>query len=258
MGIKFLFLFVSSVKWSITRAHIFSCFLSSALSLSFISMAYISAGVSAGMQTILSSRYLIATSEETHVLYENVFKAVCSAQISHPSPALLTTSMKYNKYQALMWHMMRVLIPILDLEFFHFFFSLFLPLLPVNATQPDRRKSRSESRLFFFFFHFFASPLIGSLRNPWGNIAPIAKDSFFFFFFTFLHECQRLRGKITGDALGESSSSILTFDFHKNTCICADSGASDIRSVFLRPWWSEKTQIITEDTMWTFLFSLLL
>ena len=180
MGIKFLFLFVSSAKWSITRAHIFSCFLSSALSLSFISMAYISAGVSAGMQTILSSRYLIATSEETHVLYENVFKAVCSAQISHPSPALLTTSMKYNKYQALMWHMMRVLIPILDLEFFHFFF------LSLPSSAPCECNSARQKKIWiripaFFFFHFFASPLIGSLRNPWGNIAPIAKDSLFFF-----------------------------------------------------------------------------
>ena len=180
MGIKFLFLFVSSVKWSITRAHIFSCFLSSALSLSFISMAYISAGVSAGMQTILSSRYLIATSEETHVLYENVFKAVCSAQISHPSPALLTTSMKYNKYQALMWHMMRVLIPILDLEFFHFFFSLFLPLLPVNATQPDRRKSGSESRLFFFFFSFLQARWLAVCVTPGATLHQSPKTVFFF------------------------------------------------------------------------------
>ena len=207
-------------------------------------MAYISAGVSAGMQTILSSRYLIATSEETHVLYENVFKAVCSAQISHPSPALLTTSMKYNKYQALMWHMMRVLIPILDLVFSLFFLSL--------------PSSGSESRLFFFFFSFLQARWFAACVTPGAPLPQSPKTVFFFFFFPPLHECQRRRGKITGDALGESSSSILTFDFHKNTCICADSGASDIRGVFLRLWWSEKTQIITEDTMWTFLFSLLL
>ena len=118
-------------------------------------MAYISAGVSAGMQTILSSRYLIATSEETHVLYENVFKAVCSAQISHPSPALLTTSMKYNKYQALMWHMMRVLIPILDLEFFHFFFLSLPSSAPCECNSARQKKIWIRIPAFFSFFFSF-------------------------------------------------------------------------------------------------------
>lgn len=58
---------------------------------------------------------------------------------------------------------------------------------------------------------YFAAPLIGSCSSPWGNFAPITKDSLS----SALHECQKPEGKIAGEALVESSYSVLTFDFHK-------------------------------------------
>lgn len=58
---------------------------------------------------------------------------------------------------------------------------------------------------------YFAKPLIGSCSSPWGNFAPITKDSLS----SPLHECQKPEGKIAGEALVESSYSVLTFDFHK-------------------------------------------
>ena len=62
--------------------------------------------------------------------------------------------------------------------------------------------------------------LIGSCSGPWGINAPITKDSWS----SPLHECQKPEGKITGGALVESCSSVLTFDLHKTQegmCVCA-------------------------------------
>lgn len=58
---------------------------------------------------------------------------------------------------------------------------------------------------------YFVKALIGSCSGPWSNIAPITKDSLS----SPLNECQKPEGKIAGEALLESSKSVLTFDFHK-------------------------------------------
>ena len=53
---------------------------------------------------------------------------------------------------------------------------------------------------------YFARLLIGSFSNPTSNIAPITKDGLS----SPLRECQRLQGKITGEALG--GTQLVNFD----------------------------------------------
>lgn len=124
------------MKWSKTREHIFSCFLPSVLSLSFISVAYISTG----------SVYRSADQFQCKVFNCHKRGNICKSMkmsfrqfVASFTCIINDTWMKYNKYQALMWHMMRVLVPILDLAFF------------LSSSAPRQKKIWIRIPASFFF-----------------------------------------------------------------------------------------------------------
>lgn len=72
---------------------------------------------------------------------------------------------------------------------FFVFYSMLCQYSTLNRGNVDQNPS------------YFEKPLIGSCSGPWGNMAPITKDSLS----SPLHECQKPEGKIAGEALVESS-----------------------------------------------------
>lgn len=78
------------------------------------------------------------------------------------------------------------------LNLFYLLFSCFLWTL-TDTWQREKNLALEPT--------YISSMLIGCSSKPWGNIAPITKDSLS----SPLHECQKLQGKITGGALREFS-----------------------------------------------------